>query len=497
MSNYFFERIIIMKIIKKICAICCSILISLNICLSAIAKDTIVRSKTITSTNKDDKVVFDEEIEEDGKKYIYNSVSYEIREQEDKNAQKKVKKEVKEGLNEEYYNWPETISVNDSGKNYTASLDSSTIQYSSEGQETHTEEIKGTKTYEGYDMVDVPQTATFNVNNPFSGEAESLTLPLTDTDETYTWDEDFELEYLFTNYNSKRYNIAGTIFYHNDKVCPLNDDIDFVYELFSLSKEDYEIVSIEWDGKADESSNTRNSIITARRKVKTIKAYYSEKHTFYGNESYTGEADYVYTISNNLPVYEITAKAVYEEKETKKTKTTNNTKANEKKPRDEKSDTQTTTTSPTLSEIEEETSSAAVAVLEDDSDISSTTKSEDRYFEQIETPSDEDKEKNNGFIYIIIGIMALVSTGIILLLLGKKANVYDENLQLIGHCKLAKKMELSEFFSKTNKNISIKAGQSFIKKNRKLELRAFGESLSYSFDGAYIEVINPNNYTTL
>lgn len=453
----------------------------MSINVSANEKDEITKTQTYASKTEDKEAEFPKVITENGVSYELVNISYKSKEEKTESGGEKREKQMSQNnLSSSSYNWPDKINISDNGKTYTGTLNRSSIQYYDNGVESRTQEVTDEKTYEGYNGdPDVPSETTASVRNPFTNNMENVTLYLDHT-EKYDSDKTEQQDYTYTfiNYNARRYNIAGKIFYHDDNNCPLNTDKDFVYSLLDLDKSVFTITNIQWAEAADASTNTRKASISVERKIPVVKAYYVANHKFVGAHTYSSTAQYTYMVNTDeKTTYKITATAEYKKK---KEETSKSEKGEQSKQETLSSETTTFSKS------------------SDDTDIGNHKQVTDITTIYKSKPLDNDNEQDaneSTKLPIVVGcLFAIITSGLAILFhLRKRGIVYDSNFLKLGTCKISKAIDLSSYIDSTNKNLSVKCFSSSIAKNVK-EISAMGENIEYSCDGKFIEVINPNNY---
>ena len=458
---------------------------------------SIERTQTYESDNANQKADFEKEIYEDGTLYVLDDVQYTVKEKPIMSeGETRTKTFTQKGLTSASYAWEDTRSISDGEKNYTGTLQKNTIVYKSEGIESREQTVSLDKTYEKCTEVpSPPKTYTYAFANPFTGSYEDVTMDLVAVNPSkYTWVNDVNATITFLNYSAKRYQFKDRTFLHNDDECPLNEDLDFVRDYLGYDAENYEVVSVQWDGPANTDADTRVAKVEIKRKIFDYKATYSSKHTFYGKEKYTSTATYEYNTSGETGevINVITAVATYIEKN-------DNSSSEDEEPSSEDS---SDSVNESIAESEDDNSSLADPSSETkgshSSEDSSSSKSSTDYFNPMTTsePDDKEKEENSNVAMIAAGLAAFLAMGGgLFFLTHRKAIVYDENLQQIGKVKLSRSIDVTAFAEKTNRNILIKASKSFITKNRReLEIKASGERLHFTFDDKFIEITNPNNY---
>lgn len=470
-------------LIKKCLASITALIIylSMSINVSANEKEEITKTQTYASKTEDKEAEFPKVITENGVSYELVNISYKSKEEKTESGGEKREKQMSQNnLSSSSYNWPDKINISDNGKTYTGTLNRSSIQYYDNGAESRTQEVTDEKTYEGYNGdPDVPSETTASVRNPFTNNMENVTLYLDHT-EKYDSDKTEQQDYTYTfiNYNARRYNIAGKIFYHDDNNCPLNTDKDFVYSLLDLDKSVFTITNIQWVEAADASTNTRKASISVERKIPVVKAYYFANHKFVGAHTYSSTAQYTYMVNaDEKTTYKITATAEYKKK---KEETSKSEKGEQSKQETLSSGTTTFSKS------------------SDDTDIGNHERVTDITTIYKSKPLDNDNEQDTNEstkLPIVVGcLFAIITSGLAVLFhLRKRGIVYDSNFLKLGTCKISKAIDLSSYIDSTNKNLSVKCFSSSIAKNVK-EISAMGENIEYSCDGKFIEVINPNNY---
>ena len=451
----------------------------MSINVSANKKEKITKTQTYASETEDKEAEFPKVITEDGVTYELVNISYKSKEEKTESGGEQREKQMSQNnLSSSSYNWPDKINISDNGKTYTGTLNKSSIQYYDNGAESRTQEVTDEKTYEGYNGdPDVPSETTASVRNPFTNNMENVTLYLDHTekyDSNKTEQQDYT--YTFINYNSRRYNIAGKIFYHDDNNCPLNTDKDFVYSLLDLDKSIFTITNIQWAEAADTSTNTRKASISVERKIPIVKAYYFANHEFVGAHTYSSTAQYTYMVNaDEKTAYKITATAEYKKKK----------EETSKREKDEQNKQETPSSETTT--FNGNSNNTDIGNSKQVTDITTIYKS---------NPLDNEQATNGSTkLPIVVGaLFAIITSGLAVLLhLRKRGIVYDSNFLKLGTCKISKTIDLSSYIDSTNKNLSVKCFSSSIAKNVK-EISAMGENIEYSCDWKFIEVINPNNY---
>lgn len=147
-----------------------------------------------------------------------------------------------------------------------------------------------------------PTEKSFSVENAITGEQEQKTLYLEKIEQTSKeWGEEETLPFTFVTYSADTYDIDGYIFEHDDENCPLNANIDALYDIYDFDKENYKIIKAEWDGKVNKDDE-RKALVYYQRRTATYTGYYGADVIFLGNEeyptTYIGHGLYEYQIEN-------------------------------------------------------------------------------------------------------------------------------------------------------------------------------------------------------
>lgn len=194
------------------------------------------------------------------------------------------------------YDFDETVETKYNNIPYTANFvreyyttaSINTLTYTAEAQETF------------YNQVTKPQPVPskgFEIQNQLTGEMEIHVLDFDRLESTSTtWTDPEEYDFTFTTYSADYYEFNGVRLKHDDKECPLNDNLDVVYSLLGLDKSKYKVVKAEWNGKADTKKDTRKAVVYIRKLAATYVAHYSAEIEFKGDETYIGHGIYEYEI---------------------------------------------------------------------------------------------------------------------------------------------------------------------------------------------------------
>lgn len=265
---------------------------------------------------------FDNSIEYDGEQYSYSKSEQELLDTiNDVGNEKRTQEVTTSELPKQEYDFDKTITATYNGKDYTAKFVSSyfTAVDNGSGNNYITTHAQGTTTYpKQTSEPSVPQQKEFPVKNDITGETENRVLNLDRVEATEkTWGDEETLDFEFQNYSADKYDINGEIFYHDDENCPLNNNLDVLYEMLGWNNDDYKMIRAEWNGKENKKNDTRKALIYYQRRTSTYVAYYSGDVTFVGNEenptTYIGHGIYEYEVKKSSNVrYKYAANITYD-----------------------------------------------------------------------------------------------------------------------------------------------------------------------------------------
>lgn len=249
---------------------------SLLVPMQAQAAETIKREKTFL-TNENSEKVFEQQsgiaevVEEDGKSYELQDVSYEVLE---KKHLEKVEKVVESEVMEEGTAYEPSKTLREGNFTYTL-VKTEKLERSMEGE--YTQLVTAFNEYDHpVGTGDVPQTKTISVLNQKTGQNQDVVCTLSGISTAGTMVRENQIRITFQEYDASEYEWNGNLLPRNDEVPPLAGYESQLLESVGAA-EGSQITGLSWSGEPYEAEGVlyRDAVATVQQIVSLYRADYN------------------------------------------------------------------------------------------------------------------------------------------------------------------------------------------------------------------------------
>ena len=246
---------------------------------------------------------FQSEIEDNGKKYSLDKVTYEkIDEKQETVLEDKTTTVTKSGLSSKSYSVGSTETITVDGKSYQGTV--TDVVYTDQTKINRTGEVSGSQDYGlRVDKPNPPDTKSLQYYDSDTGQTLNIDAPLISLDKTDTkWQDYTYIDIVVSNYTDTQFMFNDKIITHNGTTVLDSSHYSELLNMAGLTGDKYKVSSVKWTSDSYKESGTRyrNARANIQANASSYTARYYKKFSLPDLPSYRADITFKYSQENVL-----------------------------------------------------------------------------------------------------------------------------------------------------------------------------------------------------